>query len=276
VTDPAAGPLERHEVDGLSVLRRRSDEPRATVVLVHGAMDRAASFGRAMRRLGGLDVIAYDRRGYAGSSGAGLAPTIVDHAHDLARVIDWAGATRPVVVGHSLGGTVAMVAVAEGAVDAPALLAFESPVPGLDDSFDGVGGGAVEIGAQHGPEAAAEHFYRLMVGDGTWERLRATDRAARRSEGPALLAELTDLRRRDHALVVREVRRPVIVGVGGRSGDRLRAAALLLQQRLPDGHLVELATAGHGAHLTHPDEFAGVARSAVALASGDPWVPART
>lgn len=272
MTTTPPGPLERDVVDGLAILRRRAEEPAATVVLLHGAMDRAASFGRTMRRLGGFDVIAYDRRGYAGSLGAGVAPTVADHARDLARVIDWAGAPAAVVVGHSLGGTVAMTGVAHGIVDTPALVAFESPAPSLDDSFDRVGGGAVEVGEREGPEAAAEHFYRLMVGDDSWDRLRAADRSLRRSEGPALLAELIDLRRRDHALEVREVRRPVTVGVGGRSGDRLRAAALLLAQRLPDGNLVELATAGHGAHLTHPDEFADLIRSAAALATGDPSV----
>ncbi len=259
-------------MDGLAVLRRRGAEPSATVVLVHGAMDRAASFGRTMRRLGGFDVIAYDRRGYAGSLDAGVAPSVLDHARDLARVIDWAADPAAVIVGHSLGGTIAMTVVAEGLAEVPAVLAFESPVPALDESFDRVGGGAVEVGERDGPEAAAEHFYRLMVGDASWERLRAGDRTQRRSEGPALLAELTDLRRRDRALEPRAVRRPVTVGVGGRSGDRLRAAALLLQQRLPDGHLSELVTAGHGAHLTHPDEFAGLVRTTAALATGDPSV----
>ena len=67
-------------------------------------MDRAASFGRTMRRLGGVDVLAYDRRGYAGSLAAGVAPDLSTHAQDLAAVIRWAEPTRLVVVGHSLGG----------------------------------------------------------------------------------------------------------------------------------------------------------------------------
>ena len=53
----APAPLIRHAVDGLGVIRRRPDtvDPsRPAVVIVHGAMDRAASFGRAMRRLGDL------------------------------------------------------------------------------------------------------------------------------------------------------------------------------------------------------------------------------
>jgi pimeloyl-ACP methyl ester carboxylesterase len=61
--------------------RRAPDAPAGpAVVLVHGAMDRAASFGRVMRRLGDLDVVAYDRRGYAGSLGTGPATTLAEHA----------------------------------------------------------------------------------------------------------------------------------------------------------------------------------------------------
>lgn len=256
-------PIERHEVDGLAVVRRRPEHPVAAAVLVHGAMDRAASFGRTMRRLGALDVIAYDRRGYAGSLRAGVAPTVIDHARDLQTLLDWSGVDVAVVVGHSLGGTIAMTLLAEGLADVPAIVAFESPAPALDDSFEQVGGGAVQVGEQRGPDAAAEFFSRLMLGDATWDRLRAADQAARRAEGPALLAELTDLRDRERALRVRDVRRPVTVGVGGRSSSALRERAVLLSQRLPDSTLVELPSAGHGAHLTNPDEFARLLRSAL-------------
>src|SRR5690606_37540775 len=76
-------------VDGLSVIRRavRSTAPAGggpgaspfdgvedadatagmTVLFVHGAMDRATSFGRVMRRLPQLDTVAVDRRGYGDS-----------------------------------------------------------------------------------------------------------------------------------------------------------------------------------------------------------------
>src|SRR5690606_20874399 len=95
--------------------------------------------------------------------------------------------------------------------------AFESPAPALDDSFSSVGGGAVDVGERSGPADAAEFFYRLMVGDRTWERLRERDRAARRAEGPALLAELVDLRDPARAVDLDAVALPVLVGVGGQS-----------------------------------------------------------
>jgi pimeloyl-ACP methyl ester carboxylesterase len=230
-------------------------------------MDRAASFGRAMRRMGHLDVVAYDRRGYGASLDAGTSEHLTDHAHDLGSVIDWTASASVVVVGHSLGGTIAVALAVTGTSRLVAMAAFESPFPLLDDSFDEVGGGAVEIGRERGPADGAEHFYRLMVGEHTWSRVRPRDREARRAEGPALMAELGDLRRRDRAIDPADLELPLLVGMGGLSSSRLRTGARLLAARAPMSRMDEIANAGHGAHLTHPDEFARYCSAAVGLAS---------
>lgn len=220
-----------------------------------------------MRRTGDLDVVAYDRRGYAGSVGSGVAADIAAHAEDLAAVIDWCEAQRVVVVGHSLGGTIAAALALSGDDRVEALAMFESPFPLLDDSFDQVGGAAVQIAAEQGAEEAAEHFYRLMVGEATWARVRERDRLARRAEGPALVAELTDMRRRDHAIDPASITQPVVVGRGGSSSARLRDGAQSLASAIRVAALMDIAGAGHGAHLTHPDEFARFCTAAVALVS---------
>jgi pimeloyl-ACP methyl ester carboxylesterase len=266
----APAPLTSDEVDGLAVTRRcppDRDPAAPTVVLVHGAMDRAASFGRTMRRMGHLDVVAYDRRGYGASLGAGVAEHLSDHAHDLAQVIDWSGCAAAVVVGHSLGGTIAAALAVEGSVPLAAMAAYESPFPLLDDSFDEVGGGAVPIARERGPADGAEHFYRLMVGEHTWSRLRPRDREARRAEGAALMAELVDLRQRELAIDPGDLELPLLVGMGGLSSVRMRSGARLLAARAPQSRIDEIANAGHGAHLTHPDEFARYCSDAVGLAA---------
>lgn len=262
-------PLSSADVDGLAVTRRRpntADRSTPTVVLVHGAVDRSASFGRTMRRLGDLDVVAYDRRGYAGSLESGVAPTIAAHADDLAAVIEWSGATDAVVVGHSLGGTIAAALAARTDTALRAIAVYESPFPALDDSFDRVGGGAVELGRTQGPAVAAEHFYRMMVGDETWSRLRDGDRDRRRAEGPALLAELEDLRLPEHAVAIDAIRVPVTIGVGALSSAWLRSGSELLASELESADVahefVDIDGVGHGVHLSHPGEFARFVRRA--------------
>lgn len=268
------------------MVRRAATGPPATrsVLFVHGAMDRAASFGRVMRRLDDVDSAALDRRGYAGSrasdrSGAGRVPlgaTLAEHAHDVLRVIDTLGDRPVTLVGHSLGGRIVLDAAASRDPRIESVVVYELPMPELDGTTERVGAGAIELGRRDGPEAAAEHFYRNMVGDTTWERLRDTDREARRAEGPALLAELIDLREGGRPLVLEALTVPVTIGVGATSGRSLRSGSLalheLLGERTGDGtssRLVELAAAGHGAHLTHADEFTRFVRAAMPAGSAD-------
>jgi pimeloyl-ACP methyl ester carboxylesterase len=281
--DVPLSPLRTASVNGLAVSRRRPEEPLATVVFVHGAMDRAASFARVMRRLGEFDVVAYDRRGYGGSqfqdppdavspSPAGDRDPLCYHALDLAAVVDWACAPHPraprVVVGHSLGALIALVAaatdcspVSAGPLRTDALCVFEPPLPWLDAGRVTSGSRAIDVGHAEGPEASAEFFYRSMVGDRTWDRLGSTDRAARRSEGKALMAELVAARSARRSLPLPSELDIVHVGRGEHGPAHLRAAAETLATAAGVGCEV-LVGASHGAHMQHPDRFALWVRAA--------------
>jgi pimeloyl-ACP methyl ester carboxylesterase len=88
----------------------------APVLLVHGNCSSAAYWLPLIRRLPPtLRVVAPDLRGYGGTEAAGVDATrgLADYADDVAALLAdprlFGGATaRPVVVGHSLGGGVAM------------------------------------------------------------------------------------------------------------------------------------------------------------------------
>lgn len=232
-------------------------------MLVHGAMDRAASFGRVMRRLGDVDVCAYDRRGYGTSVTAGVAATLSAQAADLLSVCRWTEADRVVVVGHSFGGTVALQLATTAPEPLVGLGAFESPVPSLSNYRSDGADIALAAAEGDGPEAGAEAFYRLMIGDATWSRLREEDRAARRAEGPQLVAELLDLRRSPELPDPAAVNVPVVVGAGSSSSRAWRRSAQELAAVLPRASYLEIAGAGHGAHLSHPDEFARYVRTCI-------------
>lgn len=263
---PSDGSLK---VNGLAVVRRTRanlDPALPTVLFVHGAMDRAASFSRVMRRLVQFDLIAFDRRGYSGSLSAGVNTTLDGHVDDLVEVIEFSGSESVVVIGHSLGGTLALGLAARADSRVKGLGVFESPMPGLDNSYASVGAGAIERGDEQGPASAAEFFYRLMVGEATWTRLRERDREARRAEGPALLAELRSLRTPSAAIDPLGISLPVLLGVGSESPSSLRTGSALLHAALPCSEMVEIRGAGHGAHLSHADEFARYVQSCVVFA----------
>jgi len=248
--------------------------PSPLIVLVHGSLDRGASFGRVRRRLADLDTLVYDRRGYQGSRD--LRPPardLADHVEDLLEVI---GGREAVVAGHSYGGNVALGAALDprgGSIRAVA--AYEPPQPWLRRrSAAPRADGRVGDPGEEDPATAAERFFRRMVGDEAWDRLPEAEKEARRADGPALAAELAAIRIRRPPFDVARLRVPVVYGRGELSLPHHRAAVAWLVGHTPDAELVEIAGARHGAHLTHPDAFAAMVRRAVALAGRPSGAPA--
>lgn len=245
-----------------------TDQP--IVVLIHGAMDRSTSFGRTVRLLPDLPLVRYDRRGYGKSTRLGIGD-LDAHVGDLQALI----AGRPsVLVGHSIGGVIGLVAaqgdpsvLAVGAWEASmawaawwpkssaggAALAEMSPGPGRGDVAppnDGVAGDA------------AERFMRRMIGDDRWSRLPATTRAARRAEGRALIADVGWLHAPVAPYDLAMITQPVLAGYGTASAAHHQRAAKELASAAPEGELMAIEGADHGAHLSHPKDFAAFVRRA--------------
>ncbi len=104
--------------DGTQLLVRRwppSSPVWASLILVHGIAEHSGRYEHVGARLAdaGLDVLAYDQRGFGASEGrrAYVAAWSVVHddlAEQLAAVRERAGGRPIVVYGHSLGGLIAL------------------------------------------------------------------------------------------------------------------------------------------------------------------------
>jgi pimeloyl-ACP methyl ester carboxylesterase len=251
-------------VAALYVSEHGADDGRPIVVLVHGSMDRSSAFARVQRHLDDLHVVRYDRRGYGRSVALGPPASFDVQVDDLAEVV----AGRPaVLVGHSLGGVVALGLAERSPEVARAVVAYEAPMPWTPWwPGDSAGGRALEASAT--PEDAAEGFMRRMIGDDRWCRLPARTRAQRRAEGAALLADLRQIR--DVAAQPYEpakVTVPVVAACGSGSSPHHQQTARALADEAPDAELVVVEGARHGIHLTHPADLAALARRALARAA---------
>ena len=236
-------------VPGLAVAERRVQHPRASVVCVHGGLDRGGSFARIARRLEQFDLVTYDRRGYQGSRALGVGSHAA-HVADLLALIRAERQNSPVLVfGHSVGGVIALGA----AIDEPSLVdlvvAYESPLPWI-------------LPRKHSrpvlgedPREEAEIFFKRMVSRSAWERLSDAEKESRRLDGPALLNDLRSVRA-GAPFDLSDLRtRAAYVHGDGVIAPYYRELAALLASRF-SMRTLEMSGAGHGAHLANPDQLA--------------------
>jgi pimeloyl-ACP methyl ester carboxylesterase len=238
-------------VPGLAVAQRRVKDPLACVIFIHGALDRGGSFARVARRMENFNVLTYDRRGYQGSRG--LVPFDFDrHVDDLLALAARESSNGPVVYfGHSFGGTIALGA----AIREPALvkvaIAYEAPLPWLLERT------SARPKFSHDPGEAAELFFRARVSESAWERLSVMQRQSRRLDGPALLNDLSILRKGLVPFDLADLRVPALYAHGnGVNAPYFRELDAKLTALNPLITTRELAHAEHGAHLSIPDQLA--------------------
>lgn len=239
-------------VHGLAVLERRISQPEATLICVHGGLDRGGSFARLARRIDAFDVVAYDRRGYQGSRS--LAPLSLEHHVSdlltLARRERERGAV--ILFGHSFGGVITFSAALADPSMATMVINYEAPLPWI------LARESSRPAPSDDPQEEAERFFRRMVSNSAWERLSEAERDSRRMDGPALLNDLATL----HRLAPFDLSRLEIPGVY-LHGDWMlapyyRALSEMLADLNPQISSHELSNAGHGAHLSSPDKLAQV------------------
>ena len=232
--------------------------------MIHGTMDRSSSFARAARRLPELRVLTYDRRGYGKSTGAAPADgPMAAHVEDLVGLLGGRSAT---VVGHSFGGDVAFALALSHPELTTAVAAFEPPMPWIP--WWPEGGASRDIRRQDivAPAAVAERFFRLVAVDEVWESLPERTKADRRREGPAVLSDIDTLTGRTPPFDVAQLsalETPIFLAAGEQSKPHQRLGTARLAQAL-GVPLTVITGARHGAHSSHPEEFARWVRNIVA------------
>lgn len=228
-------------------------------------MDRASSFAKVAKILrdDGFEVLTYDRPGYASAVDDAPFADVSSAADDLLTRI---GERPAVAIGHSFGGHIAML----GAIRRPDVIravgVFETPYA-WEDFWppDTSGGKAIAAARVDGAERAAEAFMVNLVGERVWSRLPESTRAVRRAEGPALLADLQaifDAPPYDPT----DLAVPLVAGRGSEAQPHQAAGTAWICEQVEGAELFTIQGAGHGAHRSHPAEFADFVRRVVSRA----------
>jgi pimeloyl-ACP methyl ester carboxylesterase len=236
---------------------KEDDAPR--IVLIHGVMDRGASFSRVVGYLYDEVVITYDRRGYAHSMEAPVSDSLDTHVDDL---IDVIGGQQSYLIGHSLGGAIALTVAARRPDLVKAVGVYESPMPWLPDWPAPAGGRSFADDAD--PATAAENFMRYISGNEAWEMLPMKTQQQRKAEGPALMADMRMLHGAEAPFDAADLTVPVAVAGGSITQDHHKQGCEVLA-KLFNTEVQWIEGAGHGGHMSHPGPFASFVRSTMRI-----------
>ncbi len=239
--------------------------PPATpeLVLVHGAPDRSTGFRDVLHYLTDRRVVLYDRRGYGRSLSAPPARAMIDHADDLLAVLDDCPAP-PVVVAHSFGSNLTMLAASVRPSAFATIGLWEPPLPWVEWWPRGTKRYNAKVARSEDPADDIEGMYRMLLGDQGWERLRPDARAELRAEGLAFQIDMAS--ELDAPFEFEDVLVPALVGYGTATVSEHATGAGWLVDRLPNARLRATDGVGHFAPRTHPKEFADFIDAVVATA----------
>ena len=236
------------------------------VVLVHGSMDRSAGMLRLSRRLDDdYFVLRYDRRGYGRSTHHGSFG-MDQQVADLVALLD---GRRAVLVGHSFGGNVALSTAARHPPLVAAAAISETPLSWAP-WWPATSAGSRAMDSGKDPQDAAEEFMRRLIGDQRWEELPERTRETRRSEGPAMLGELSDIRQ-NPPWQPGDVHVPLVAGYGSVGADHHKRGMAHIVDRIPGASLVVREGCGHPAPNTHAERFRHELVEPALAAAGAPW-----
>jgi pimeloyl-ACP methyl ester carboxylesterase len=239
----------------------------APVVLIHPAGATASTWGQfAVHVAGASRVIAYDRRGYRRSGGAPVR-SIAQHTADAAALIEKLDAAPAVVVGTSVGATIALDLARFRPDLVRAVVAHESPWhvtrhrPTLHQitSLSRMNWLAARRHYADALEVFLRFAYSYRDGGSAWERFPDDWRQEATDNAQAALADVRiAIGGYPSAKQLAEVDRPVVCSCGERSAPTIVNVTRSLAKAVPGAVFTQIRGVGHAPAFDAPTAFAEV------------------
>jgi 3-oxoadipate enol-lactonase len=241
-------------------------------MLIHGTGADADTWTPVWEQLASrYRVIAYDRRSYTRSVDAPLNDP-ARHVDDAEAIIRDLGLDRPVVVGWSAGGMVAMGLATKRPDLVGAIVLEETVAPWFSTTSPSIAAvifRARSAGILGRPDAGAEAFYRWAgrndeLGN-AFDRLTPGEQAAMTANARSAVAEMwLQPWQAVCQQEVRNIRCPVTCLVGEFSHSWYRRVAQRVCKLAPRATIETIAGAGHFMHLDAPEAFVSSVSGAAA------------
>lgn len=244
------------------------------LVLLHGIGSRGVSWWPVLDELAAeYRLVVLDLRGHGASAAPPAGYLLPDYAADLSALIEALGLDRPRLLGHSLGGLVALEWATLQPDRAVAIAVEDSPLrsePGILETFDGW-----QRLAALPPEQVVAYYRSEHP---TWSEEECRRRAESiTATAPAVFAELraeTAARlltgRPDRFAELAAIRSPTLLvrgdpAIGGMVSDE---DAGRFRRVVPGGSVRRVPGAGHAIHREQPAAFLAAVLPFLAGAAG--------
>lgn len=237
---------------GLYYFAHGAENPtRPPVVLIHGAGGNHLYWPPQLRRLPGERVFAVDLPGHGKSPGVGHQ-TIEDYAAEVIGFIEALKLHRAVLVGHSMGGAVALRA----AIDAPG----RALALGLLGSAAGmhVSPKLLQMAADPSNAADTAHWVtEKSFAEGTSPRLKElAEQRMGQTRSSVLYGDLLACDAFDPGMRAAEIAAPALIVFGREDRMMPASAGRLLMEQMQHARLELVDGAGHMVMLEQPDRVA--------------------
>jgi 3-oxoadipate enol-lactonase len=255
---PASAPMKTK--DGRFGFEAAGDSSQRSLVFLHGIGGAARGWRAQIAAFGGrYRAIAWDMPGYGGSAPLATV-SIAALADALQDFLDQVGATKPVLIGHSIGGMIVQQwLVKHPGTAAAVVLAQTSPAFGKADgdwqkSFIEARLGPLDRGETM--RSLAPTLVKDLVGDGPdaggMELARDCMAAVPESSYRATMLALLGFDQRN---ALKEIKVPTLVLSGSKDKNAPAPMMAKMATYIPSATYVELEGIGHLVNLERPEIF---------------------
>jgi len=232
-----------------------------SIVLVHAFPVDRRMWRPQIERVGGaLRTLAVDLRGFGASRDMPPARSIVEHADDLAALIEAKRIERAIIVGLSMGGYVALAFAARHPTKLAGLLLADTKATADSEDAKLARAANADRARKQGVSAMMEAMLPKLVGPRATEATKRSLRTMASEQPPgSVVAALEAMRDRpDRTNELASIRVPTRVVVGADDAITPPTDAQAMVDRIAGAKLVQIPNAGHFANLDDATAFTDV------------------
>jgi esterase len=240
------------------------------LVLLHGLMGYASNWGKIWPLLSKhRDVLVLDQRGHGKSDKptAGYAPG--DYAGDLCRLIDLLGWDKIDLLGHSMGGRVAICFASLYPDRIRKLVLEDSGAEARSDRIEWIENLLKEIPTPFHDRESAKVFFQNhftddpLLGGFLHSNLQAQPDGSFnwRFHPKTMIETIAKGRAKSASEMFSQLKQPTLIIRGGVSAEFPQAEAERMFSARDGVQLEVIAGAGHFVHASHPSEFCRIVES---------------